>query len=175
MTTPVLLLDVDGVLNAGKAGWSRAPHGVNVWSPQDRQHYRIRYEPRCLAAIRRLHDNGIAEVRWSTTWCPDIRLLEDALLNIGPYETAFAERLPHRTWSEMKLNAALHQLDDGRRIVWVDDVEVDAARTSVPQIADAEKTGQALLVAPHPGRGLRPDDLDHIETFCRDTPESRHR
>lgn len=166
---PVWLLDVDGVINASRAGWHRAPRAVQVWSASDHFSYRIRWEPHLVTAINRIHDTGLAEVRWSTTWCPDIGNLEDAL-RIGPFATAFCERPDHLTWAELKVHAALDALADGRRIVWTDDVEIGPARNLFPAIAEAEKTGRALLVAPHPSQGLRPEDIARIEAFCEEAP-----
>ena len=60
-TPPALLLDVDGCINANKAGWSRAPRSKQVWSPSDRREYRIRWEPKLVSEIRRIHDTGLAE------------------------------------------------------------------------------------------------------------------
>jgi hypothetical protein len=169
---PVWLLDVDGVINAPRAGWHRAPRSIQVYSATDKQAYRIRWEPRLIAAIRRIHDTDLADVIWSTTWCPDIAYLE-AALRTGEYEVAFRVRPSHLTWAELKVQAVLDALDEGRRVIWTDDVEVDVARDMFPQIAAAEKAGRALLIAPHPNRGLRPEDLDRIETFCKEPAARR--
>jgi hypothetical protein len=164
---PTWLLDVDGVINASRAGWSRAPHARQVWSPSDRREYRIRWEPQLITEIRRIHDQGLAEVVWSTTWCPDIDRIEDAL-DTGTYRTAFRERPAHLVWAELKVNAALDVLYNGQRLVWTDDVEVDAARDLYPEVAEAEKEGQALLIAPNPSRGLRPGDITAIRAFIEE-------
>jgi hypothetical protein len=163
---PVWLLDVDGVINAYRAGWYHSPHVVQVWSPSDQYSYRIRWEPKLVEAINRIHARGLVEMRWSTTWCPDIGALE-AALGIGPFETAFQDRPPDLTWEDLKARAALAVLGEGRRQVWTDDVETDAARKRFPQLAEAENRGQALLIAPNPSRGLRPHHIKRIETFLQ--------
>ena len=61
-----LLLDVDGVLNANKAGWSRAPkrglaHAEGVsWT--------MRWEPKVIDRIAELNRRPDLEVIWATTW-----------------------------------------------------------------------------------------------------------
>ncbi|WP_052720198.1 HAD domain-containing protein [Actinoplanes rectilineatus] len=164
---PIWLLDIDGVINASRAGWSRAPHSTQVWSSMDRREYRIRWEPQLIAAIRRIHDSALAVVRWSTTWCPDITAVQDRL-GTGAYETAFGDRPAHLVWAELKVRAALDVLEGGRRLIWTDDVEVDAARDLFPELGEAEKAGRALLIAPNPSRGLRPEHIDLIEAFCKE-------
>ncbi|MEU4626595.1 hypothetical protein AB0G04_42260 [Actinoplanes sp. NPDC023801] len=52
---PVWLLDVDGVVNAFRAGWYTRPRLVEVYSSADDYLYRIRYEPRVVDMIRRIH------------------------------------------------------------------------------------------------------------------------
>jgi hypothetical protein len=118
---------VDGVINGSRAGWHRAPHSANVWSNTDQFSYRIRWEPQLIAAIRRIHDAGLANVVWCTTWCPDITNIETAL-GTGEYEVAFRDRPAHLTWADLKAQAVLDALRGGRRVIWTDDVEVEAGR-----------------------------------------------
>ncbi|MBB4742347.1 hypothetical protein BJY16_005806 [Actinoplanes octamycinicus] len=161
---PVWLLDVDGVVNAYYAGWRREPHVVQVWSAADQYSYRIRWEPRVVDAINRIHHDRLAEVRWCSTWCTDIQNLQDALA-AGPFRTAFPARANDLSWAEMKARAALEVLGSGRPLVWTDDEEIGAARERHPRLGDAERDGRALLVAPSGSCGLRPRDIRRIAAF----------
>jgi hypothetical protein len=158
---PVWLLDVDGVVNAYRGGWFAKPTMVGVYSFADRYHYRIRYEPRLVDAIRRLHVDGLAEVTWCTTWCSEAGLLED-VFGLPVLPRAFEERVTGDAASEAKVAAARKVIADGRRLVWTDDVEIDRhAAECRPWAAD----GRALPIAPNPSRGLRPAHLRRIERF----------
>src|SRR4051794_18921570 len=77
-TTPVWLLDVDGVLNALPDWNADEPAPDHAWqdyevvtaSPRvhDQHKYRITYSPTLTKAIHDLHESGAVEVRWLTTW-----------------------------------------------------------------------------------------------------------
>ena len=59
---PVLLLDVDGVLNAVRRdlpeGWRRGTFNGYVLS----------WDPTVIARLRALHESGRVELQWLTTW-----------------------------------------------------------------------------------------------------------
>jgi hypothetical protein len=162
-TRPVLLLDIDGVLNVAPnvGGWDIPPVRVKAGFP-------VYYEPRLIDAIRDLHARGVAEIRWATTWCgyPELGILERVL---GlKFERAFGDRPMPKTWGDLKVEAALAVLEEGRRLIWVDDSEVDAGRRLYPKIAAAQAEGRALLVEPDSARGMQPGHLAAIEEFaCR--------
>jgi hypothetical protein len=160
---PVLLLDVDGVINGhpDHAGWQSPAVRLPVGP--------VYYEPAAVDRIRRLHTAGHAEIRWATTWCgyPDELARLGRLLELD-LPSAFGDRPDHKTWGDLKLEAALAVLDDGRPLIWVDDEEAAAARQLFPAIARAERLGRALLVTPVSEHGLRPHHLDSIEVFCSD-------
>lgn len=163
MTGPVLLLDVDGVLNVHPhtGGWDRPPTKAKCAGLP------INWEPQVGERLRHIHDTGLAEIRWSTTWCGLTRQLAALAEIVGiNAAAAFAYRPANKTWGDLKLEAALAVLEDGRPLIWVDDEEVAAARRLYPQVACAEREGRALLVAPVSEYGLQPADLDLIEAFC---------
>lgn len=160
---PIWLLDIDGVLNANKPGWGAAPRKTNVAG------LTIRWAPQLITRIYNLNHAGTVDIRWSTTWCgyPDQLGTLARLLHLD-LESAFGDRPMNKTWGDLKLEAALHVLEQGRRLIWTDDDEVDAARNLYPQLAAAERDGQALLIAPRSNRGLQPEDLDAIEAFLKE-------
>jgi len=158
---PVWLLDVDGVINAWRPAWPefrREKCTANGLT--------IRWAPELVDRIRALHAAGQVEVRWCTTWCGYPEQL-DALGDLLGLKlvAAFGDRPLSKTWGEMKRDAALMVLGDGRRLVWTDDDEVDAARRLSPVLAEAEADGRALLVKPDSRGGLRAEDVEVIETW----------
>jgi hypothetical protein len=161
---PVLLLDIDGVINVRPhvGGWDTPPVKVKAGVP-------IYYEPRVVDAIRDLHASGDVEVRWCTTWCgyPALNILE-RVLDVR-FERVFADRPLSKTWADLKVEAAVHVLDEARRLIWVDDDEVGAGRRLFPCLAVAEASGRALLIEPESERGLQPEHLRLIGAFARST------
>jgi hypothetical protein len=158
---PVWLLDIDGVINANNPGWGAAPRRVSVAG------YMIRWAPALIDRIRNLRATGAVEIRWSSTWCKNTFELADLArhLRMPDLDSAFTTRPEHLTWAELKFNAARGVLAEGRRLVWTDDDEVEAARKVCPDLVAAEAAGTALLIAPKSNRGLQPEDLDLIEDF----------
>ncbi len=162
MEPPVWMLDVDGVVNAfGEPGWAEPSRRIIISGSA------VRWAPQLIARMRALQAAKLVEIRWSTTWCGDVwdlGLLAMTLeLNCTP---AFSYRPPHKTWGDLKAEAALDVLAAGRRLIWTDDCEVGGARWLFPQFEEAEQDGRALLIEPRPDRGLQPEDLDKIEAFA---------
>jgi hypothetical protein len=156
---PVWLLDVDGVINVKRPGWSAAPF-------QGRAHalgaeWKLRWAPALIARIRTLHGDGVAEVRWCSTWCAWPGEVE-RLFKLPGLDRAFGD-VPD--FSVAKLAAARAVLRAGRRLVWTDDVEVPEAG---PLREELTRDGRALLIRPDERRGLTPAHLDEIEAFCRE-------
>ncbi len=125
----------------------------------------IRWAPALITRIRRLADAGLVEVRWCTTWCPDAEVLERLfeLPAFGRALTAVELDTADET-DALKLAAARRVLAEPRRLVWTDDTAVPARG---PLAGELTAGGRALLIRPHPRRGLRPKDLDRIESFAR--------
>lgn len=158
---PVWLLDIDGVINASKPGWSAAPRKVSCAG------FTIRWAPALIVRIRELSRAGLVEIRWSSTWCGYPDQLGDLSTRLGlEFPSAFTDRPPTKTWADLKVEAAIDVLGAGRRLVWTDDDEVGAARHLFPQLSEAEAQGRALLIAPRSNRGLQRNHLDLIEAFA---------
>jgi hypothetical protein len=150
------LLDVDGVLNANKAGWSRAPrkglaHAEGIsWT--------MRWEPKAIDKIAELNRRPDLEVIWATTWVGHTDGLErlfglPALLSAGSRAMSV----------EDKQQAALNVLADPKaKLIWADDVAVPDSGELYDKLT---QDGRSLLIKPHPTRGLRPEDFDKIDAF----------
>ncbi|GIF37893.1 hypothetical protein [Actinoplanes xinjiangensis] len=164
---PVWLLDVDGVLNAYRAGWWHSrPTLVQAWSEADAYSYRIRYEPRLVAAVRTVHEQGLAEVTWCTTWCSDADAIEDAL-GLPALPRAFTAPVKGAEACAAKIDAARRVVAAGRPLVWTDDAEVGH---HADECAAWTAAGKALTIAPDESRGLRPGDVRRIRAYLGGEP-----
>lgn len=158
--TTVVLLDIDGVINALEPPWRDTVKSKCAGLT-------IRWAPAVVERLRALHESGAVEIRWCSTWCgyPDELAALGALIGLD-VPSAFTERPRHRTWGDLKVEAAVDTLAGGRRVVWVDDVEVSAGREFFPVLAGAERDGRALLIQPESRHGLTAAHLDEIEAFA---------
>ena len=159
---PLLLLDVDGVLNAlGRPprGWpeyrtTRAVADGTVWP--------IAWAPAVVERLNGLAREGRAEVQWLTTWVDDApadlapRLGLDDFAVAGRHEDADG----YAWWKEGVARA----VPDGRALVWLDD---DLAVEGGAR-AWAQARPRTLAIAPDPLVGLSPDDLEQVERFLAD-------
>jgi len=159
MTKPVWLLDVDGVVNALEPGWSGPPR--RGYASSGGHEYRIRWAPALVARIRALHESGVVDICWCSTWCVDADQIEN-LLGLPPLQRAWTVDVNGLAASLAKLEAARAVLASGRRLVWTDDLEVP---TSGQVYEELTAGGRALLITPVSRRGLQPEHLDLIEAF----------
>ena len=186
---PLVLLDVDGVLNAVRA-WGRST-AWDDWrtgsATADGRSFPITWSPTVVEAVRSWQD--LAEVQWLTTWGHDAnaslrRLLELPELPVaGTYDDvdgaaagdpdaaaaanasvapAAPDRLTGRWW---KFDVVRRVVRAGpeRRIVWLDD---DLAGQDDVRAWMRDST-TSLLVAPDPRSGLTAAQLSAVEAFLR--------
>ena len=163
---PVLLLDVDGVLNAVRPdlpeGWRRGRFNGYVLS----------WDPTVVARLRAPHESGRVELQWLTTWTElaDRLLAEPLGLPRGlrthsraVLPTGFGGQLGGIAgWWKLAAAQAVAEAEPGRRIVWIDDDLADQAEDTQEWLA---ANGQVLVVAPDFSRGLVHADLDRIEAW----------
>ena len=184
---PLVLLDVDGVLNAvtawGRSGaWSDWRSGVARAEGRD---FAITWSPSVVAAVRSWQD--LAEVQWLTTWGHDANTSLRHLLDLpelpvaatyadadvapsgsadddGPAHASVAPAAPDRLtgrWWKFDAVRRLVRTDPSRPIVWLDDDL--AGQSDVRDWMHAHTT--CLLVAPDPRSGLKPDELASVMDF----------
>ncbi len=191
MNQPVLLLlDVDGVLNALGRPLPERPTYCLGRARSGRGSYEIAWAPEAVARILALHSSGAVEVRWLTTWGHDANGSLRQLLGMpelavaGTFDGVSAEGEPGREagslaavtpaardgltgrWWKFDVVAGLLAEDPVRRLVWLDDdlaEEDDLARWTRLQT-------DALILAPDPLMGLSRHDLQTVEAFCRVSP-----
>ncbi|MGY1805043.1 HAD domain-containing protein [Blastococcus sp. SYSU D00922] len=164
---PVLLLDVDGVLNAVRRdlpeGWRRGTFNGYVLS----------WDPTVVARLRAWHEAGRVELQWLTTWTrlADELLAESMGLPRGlrthdrddVLPTGFGgERRGISGWWKLAAARAVAEAEPRRRIVWIDDDLADQAEDTTEWLA---AHGHVLVVAPDFGTGLTHAELDRVEAW----------
>jgi hypothetical protein len=163
---PVWLLDVDGVLNADRPGWGDPPgQGTARFEGHT---FRMRWTPRLIVHLARLHQDQVVEFRWATTWVDEIEQIE-SLFRLPGFRLAFSglPAGPQGKVPGLKGKAALQVVETERRpLIWTDD---DAIPLGGPLRRRLNASGQPLLlIAPDPTRGLQPADLDAVTDFLAD-------
>jgi hypothetical protein len=164
---PILLLDVDGVLNA------LLPEGPGRWAQGIFNGYVIAWDPTITARLRGLHENGRVEIQWLTTWGEDAdRLLAEPMglprgLRTRARElaapTGFAGRLGgESSWWKLAAAREAAEEEPGRRIVWIDDDLAEQAADTTDWLA---ANPHVLVVAPSLFAGLTHEQLDAIEAW----------
>ena len=164
---PILLLDVDGVLNAASVhlpeGWERGVFNGYVLS----------WDPTITARLRKLHESGRVEIQWLTTWTTDAdRLLAEPMgLPRGLVTHARADSAPtgflgplggRASWWKLAAARAVAEAEPDRRIVWVDDDLAEQAADTGEWLAAHP---HVLVVAPELLVGLTHEQLDQIEAW----------
>ncbi len=167
---PVLLLDVDGVLNAVhpdlREGWRRGTFNGYVLS----------WDPTVTARLREWHESGRVELQWLTTWTEkaDQLLAEPMGLPRGlrthsrpdVLPTGFiGERRGIPGWWKLAAARAVAEAEPGRRIVWIDDDLAEQAADTREWLAG---NAQVLVVAPDLVAGLTHAELDRVEAWLAD-------
>ena len=164
---PVLLLDVDGVLNAMR--WELPPG----WQRGVFNGYALSWDPTVTARLRRLHESGRVEIQWLTTWAENAdRLLAEPLgLPRGLRDrsggraapTGFAGRVAGRAgWWKLAAAREAAEEDPGRRIVWIDDDLAEQAAETGDWLA---AHSHVLVIAPDLRVGLTHAQLDAVEVW----------
>lgn len=189
--TPLLLLDVDGVLNA-------LGHGAIVWGSDQWQHgwataegrrYPITWATEVIERLRRWHERGAVELQWLTTWghyandelrhllrlpqlvvagtydhvAPDAGAPQDAPVDAhATVAPAAPDPLSGHWW---KYDVVVRVLADypERLVIWVD----DELHGDNPYRRWAHRHPWVLPVGPDPDTGLTDVDLMLIEEAVR--------
>lgn len=181
---PLVLLDVDGVLNAFERdedsldGWERG------YATSDGTSWRITYCPEVVAALRELHESRQVEIQWLTTWGHDANGDLRELLGLpelevaGTYDEGYREGPGASVVSGGALAAVTPSAPDddevprwwkwdvvlrilaeqpGRKLVWIDD---ELHRTSV--FTFLARGEGIMVIGPDPDEGLQVDDVERI-------------
>jgi hypothetical protein len=185
---PLWLLDVDGVLNAvakrpDRGVWRDWRHGR---ATADGVEWPIWFSPTVTGTVARLHESGVVEVRWLTTW--GVHANGELRELLGVPELEVAGEPPHVTGdhgaeshgqavareepddakvSWWKLEAVQRTLIDEpeRPVIWTDD-DLGSERDAVAWVE--RHVPRRLLLSPRPDVGLTPRQLRAIRSYCGD-------
>jgi hypothetical protein len=164
---PILLLDVDGVLNAAlldlPVGWRRGTFNGFLLS----------WDPTVTDRLRGLHEAGRVEIQWLTTWAEKAdELLAEPMglprgLRVhareGVASTGFTGQLRGASgWWKLAAAREVALAEPGRRIVWIDD-DLAVQAGDVTEWLGANP--HVLVVAPDLFIGLTHEQLDEIEAW----------
>ncbi|MBT2467980.1 hypothetical protein J7E97_08830 [Streptomyces sp. ISL-66] len=173
MTSPLLLLDVDGPLNpfrsrlAGLRGYTSHRMRPTIWmsrrapdSRSARRGLRVRLHPTHGPRLLSLP----YELAWATTWMheantmisPHVGLPAD--LPVIEWPELFADDPDGLSWKTRHLTAWAA----GRPFAWVDDMITPRDRAWVA----AHHPAPALLLRIHPRQGLRPADFATLHRWA---------
>jgi hypothetical protein len=164
---PILLLDVDGVLNAPLVdlpeGWRRGTFNG----------FMLSWDPTVTGRLRELHESGRVEIHWLTTWTTNAdRLLAEPMglprglkthgrADAAP--TGFLGPLSGRSgWWKLAAAREVAEAEPDRRIVWIDDDLAEQAADTGEWLAAHP---HVLVVAPDLFAGLTHAQLDEIESW----------
>jgi hypothetical protein len=152
--TPILLLDVDGVLNAV------GPDAADRWRCGVFNGFTIYWDPSITARLREWHESGRVEIQWLTTWADnaDKWLAEPLGLPRG-LRTRASGAAPTGFLAAAREVA---EEEPGRRIVWIDDDLAAQAADTGDWLADHP---HVLVVAPDLYVGVTHEQLDAIEAW----------
>jgi hypothetical protein len=141
VSAPLLLLDVDGVLNP--YGWARVPAG---FSPH---HLFAGEEP---VLVNPEHGRwidelaGVFEVVWATSWNEEANRLLAPLLGIQPLPAVAMPAAPFPPGAKV---AIIDRFAGDRPAVWIDDLHTSEARSWADR-----RAAHTLLIPTDPAVGL---------------------
>jgi hypothetical protein len=164
---PIVLLDVDGVLNAGRLD---APEG---WRRGRFNGYQLFWDPTITARLREWHESGRVELRWLTTWSTDADRLLAEPMGLPRGLTTYAREDAAPTgflgalrgapgWWKLAAAREAAAAEPDRRIVWIDDDLAEQAADTGEWLA---ANPHVLVVAPDLFAGLTHEQLDAIEAW----------
>lgn len=164
-TTPLWLLDVDGVVNALRGDVPDDHRRVSART-QGRT-FSITYRPALMTRIRELSDRGAVEIRWLTTWgddaptaiAPALHLPQFAVEGSDDYRTDTGSH-----WWKATTARRIVQDSPARPLIWTDD---DAGYAQ--QLGELDwllDHPAKLVISPDPEVGLTDDAVEVISRFC---------
>lgn len=173
---PLLLCDVDGVLNVfganqadiqwsvGRADPDTGTARVGGWGSGGYK-YTITWDPTIIDRLKQLHESGKIRFMWLTTWGHgangDLRTLlgmDEMAVAYHPSNSDLHTR--DDKWWKLRTVRWFVENNPDRKIIWCDD-EL-ARNTDATTFASGYNV---LCVGPPEYRGLTHDDLDKIEAF----------
>lgn len=171
---PVLLLDVDGVVNAVSTSPDCTLWPDELWrrhrvTDLEANTWPILAGQPVLDYLTAVHEQGLAEVRWHTTWRASARLRLAPVLGLPDWPVAESPTwLPTqrdqagRWWKTATAWRVVHI--ENRRLIWLDD-DIAFERTWPNSEIHGVLTGDVLAVSPSQVLGLNRIDLREVDEF----------
>jgi hypothetical protein len=161
-TLPVWLLDIDGVINCTKPDWHQRPYSgvASAWGRE----WHMRWSPSLIREIFAIKAEGLAEVRWCTTWCGNTQQFAK-LWNLA-LSDSFPEPIPNSDVLDTKIRVACDVVrSEKRALIWTD----DHAPSHGLGLVELMSTDQpVLIIRPSERFGLTVDHIAQIRTFCEE-------
>jgi hypothetical protein len=159
---PVVLLDVDGVVNAVPWGDKKVHDGFNDFCQTICAGFRITYSPKMGERLAALD----ADIVWLTTWEQDdmANAWIAPLFGWDPLPILHASDEWYRPgwWKSSILEKFIR--NDPRPFVWLDDdLSSEERRGGIDWVKDVNVP--YLLISPQTANGLQPEHLDRVEEF----------
>lgn len=156
---PILLLDVDGVLNPvpfdhADVDWPFEPSFMAG-------SFRMNFSKEMLDAIQRLP----VQIQWLTTWCMDpcnndVQNQLEPALKLPPYPYHHAPVFPTRGWWKLLVvQKLLTEHPWSQRFVWIDDDIKDGTADLFDD--------RVLTISPASHIGVTRQHIELIKDFCR--------
>jgi hypothetical protein len=154
---PLLLLDVDGVVNAATI------ENPDIYTFIEVNGMEIHYRPSVIEKINSWHLSGLVEIRWLTTWDTNAQTKLAPALGITEFLLARDPELELEK-DEAAFRAIIETPD--RPLIWIDDeVKFYCRITEHQNFFESRKN--TLLVETLEPVGLTDEDLVNIESFAR--------
>lgn len=189
--TPVMLLDIDGVINAYTRKPNRSIWPARSWRAGsaycDPNPWPIMWSVDVVKFLTEVHESGRAEIRWHTTWQHEAKNLAD-LVGLPDFPVALAPEAPRGDLINGELIAARIRdglpawwkygaarrviIEERRPLMWVDD---DITHELTRRERDAMwMMGPVRFISPDRTTGLIPRHLREIDTFLKCFPTVDH-
>ncbi len=149
-------LDIDGTISP--YGLSEPWSGPTLYDGSPHSGLAVPYRPELVHAIQRLHESGVVEVVWLTTW--DVEAASAwTKVGFGPFPITPRRKAgrDHRWWKAHAVQTWMCK-HPNRRAMWTDD---DITRDGLRGLDKA----RLLTIAPDPAIGLTDKHLGLIEAW----------
>ncbi len=173
---PIWLLDIDGVLNATSMKLPTHIYPTAAWTRQHVDGFQITAAKPVLDLLCKVHEEGLAEIRWHTTWqdrAPDV----GAAFGLPEFDVQWTDEWPdsgekaaqrimagYPNW--WKHPAVYRLVASGRKVLWTDD-DIFGSLPAVHR-QNLKKIGKVRMVSPTSLYGLQPGELRLISKFLKE-------
>ncbi|MFC5175642.1 HAD domain-containing protein [Nocardioides taihuensis] len=158
-------LDIDGVVSP--YGLTEPWNGPSLYGGPPDSDLAVPYRREVVQRIQRLHDSGLVDIAWLTTW--DLEAADGWTdVGLGPFPVHPRRRPGHNRWWKVDAVQTWMRKHSTSRAIWTDD---DISRGGLRGL----DKNRLLAIAPDPRVGLTDNDLQRIETWVLTDPESQGR